>query len=103
MEEANRTTDNASEIVGLAVAGAMYALKLKPKSVSTLLIKGDKNPAYTLYLQIQYKREPRYPGIKISFAELDKHVIQLKLITAINGLRNGKRKKLCAPSAFDNP
>jgi len=86
MEEANRTTDNASEI-----------------SVSTLLIKGDKNPAYTLYLLIFYKREPRYPEIKISFAELDKHVIQLKLITAINGLRNGKRKKLCAPSALNNP
>ncbi len=90
MKSANRTTDNASEIVDLAVAGAMRSLGLKPKSVSTLLIKGDKNPAYTLYLQIQCKREPRYPEIKISFAELDEHVIQLKLITAINGLRNGE-------------
>lgn len=90
MKSKSGTTDYASEIVDLAVAGAMSSLRLRPKHVSTLLIKGDKNPAYTLYLLIFYKREPRCPEIKISFAELDRHVIQLKLITAINGLRNGK-------------
>lgn len=90
MEEANRTTDNASEIVDLAVAGAMHLLGMRPKSVSTLLIKGEKNPAYTLYLSTHYEGPEYYLPIEIFFAELDKHVIQLKIITAINGLRNGK-------------